>query len=346
MMELTSILVDTADRIFQKSESWPTDGFDAALWEATQQSGLDRLLLPETMGGGGDAFVDAVAIAIASGKRAAAIPLIETMVANWCLARAGLEVPEGPKSLLIANSETPPSIDRAGDLCWNGRTELPWAGAVPVTVVLALCDDALCVARLDEPVSGEQRKTIAGERVTLPDCTTAQVAKSAIAAWRGDTDEPLALFALLKAAAIVGASDALVAQAIEYANMRVQFGRPIAKFQMIQQMIARMASETAAAAAAVQHAARKFGSEGGVFAAAVAKGRASEAVGQIAATAHHVHGAIGFTAEHSLHRYSRRLWTWREQAGNEVFWYKRLGEAALREGGTTLWPRLVSGLRL
>jgi acyl-CoA dehydrogenase len=346
MTQLTSILADTADRIFQKSEPWPAGGFDAPLWEATEQSGLDRLLLPETMGGGGDAFPDAVAVAMASGKRAASIPLIETMVANWCLARVGLHVPEGPKALLVACGQSAPSVDRSGNVCWNACAELTWASAVPATVILATRDDSLCVARFDGAMTGTRRDTIAGEPMTLLDGAGTPIAADEIATWTNDEDEPLALLALLKAAAIVGASDTLVAQAIEYANIRVQFGRPIAKFQMIQQMIARMASETAAAAAAVQHAAREFGSANGVFAAAIAKGRASEAVGLIAATAHHVHGAIGFTAEHSLHRYSRRLWTWREEAGNEAFWYKRLGSAALREGGSSLWPRLVSCLRL
>lgn len=346
MTQLTSILVDTADRIFRRSEPWPAGGFDAPLWGATEQAGLDRLLLPETMGGGGDAYAEAVAIATVAGERAAAIPLVETMVANWCLARAGLEVPQGPKALLIASDQAAPSIDRAGHVRWNTSNELVWGGAVPASVILAMRDDALCVARAESPMTGAHHQTIAGEPVTLLEGATTRVADDVVAAWPAGRDEPLALFAMLKAAAMVGASDALVAQAIEYANLRVQFGRPIAKFQMIQQIIARMASETAAAAAAVQHAARAFGSANGVFAAAVAKGRASEAAGRIAAAAHHVHGAIGFTAEHSLHRYSRRLWTWREEAGNEAFWYKRLGSAALREGGTTLWPGLVSGLRL
>jgi acyl-CoA dehydrogenase len=348
MTQMTSILVETADRIFQKAEPWPAGGFDAPLWSATEQAGLDRLLLPETLGGGGDAYVDAAAIAIASGKHAAAIPLIETMVANWCLARAGLDVPEGPKALLISHADgaaTPFSDDRSC-MSWRAGTEVAWSEAARASVILALHEDVLSVVRVDAPVPGARRETLAGEPVTLADGAPVNLGNNAIARWPHASDEPLALLALLKAAAIVGAAETLVACAIEYANMRVQFGRPIAAFQMIQQMIARMASEAAAAAAAVQYAAHTFDSQSGIFAAAVAKGRASEAAGQVAAAAHHVHGAIGFTEEHSLHRYSRRLWSWREEAGNETYWNAKLGSAAFQAGGDKLWAGMVNGLSL
>jgi acyl-CoA dehydrogenase len=345
MTQLTSILVETADRIFQKAEPWPADGFDAPLWRATEQAGLDRLLLPETMGGGGDAYAEAAAIAIVSGKRAASIPLIETMVANWSLARVGLDVPDGPKALLIAGAEAPFSLVK-GSLAWSAGTEIAWAPPACATVIISLHDNALSVIRIDASLAGTHLETLAGEPVTVPNGTAISLGKGAIARWSSASDEPLALLALLKAAAIVGAADTLVASAIEYANMRTQFGRPIAAFQMIQQTIARMASEAAAAAAAVQHAARTFGSRNGVSAAAIAKGRASEAAGQVAAAAHHVHGAIGFTHEHGLHRYSRRLWTWREAAGNETYWYGRLGSAAFRDGGGRLWAGMVDGLRV
>ena len=48
--------------------------------------------------------------------------------------------------------------------------------------------------------------------------------------------------------------------------------------------------------------------------------RVGEAAGDGAAIAHQVHGAMGFTYEHSLHHFTRRLWAWREEFGNESFW--------------------------
>ena len=53
--------------------------------------------------------------------------------------------------------------------------------------------------------------------------------------------------------------------------------------------------------------------------------RVGEAAGTGAAIAHQVHGAMGFTYEHSLHHATRRLWAWREEFGNEAVWATRLG---------------------
>jgi alkylation response protein AidB-like acyl-CoA dehydrogenase len=62
--------------------------------------------------------------------------------------------------------------------------------------------------------------------------------------------------------------------------------------------------------------------------------------------AHQVHGAIGFTEEFVLQRYTKCLWTWREDAGSESAWYDLLGSAALRGGSAGLWPAFVEGAPL
>jgi acyl-CoA dehydrogenase len=103
--------------------------------------------------------------------------------------------------------------------------------------------------------------------------------------------------------------------ALTYANERVQFGRPIGKFQAVQHMLAiaagHFASATAAADALLET--ERLGEE--LFAAAIAKARCSEAAGQVAAICHQVHGAMGFTQDHPLHFASRRLWAWSERLG-------------------------------
>src|SRR5690606_29946081 len=122
-------------------------------------------------------------------------------------------------------------------------------------------------------------------------------------------EDALALAATLEAAAMIGALEQCCALSIEHANTRMQFGRQIGRFQAIQAHIARMASEAAAARAAVEHAAKALGQPGSLYWAAIAKSRASEAAGKAAAHAHQVHGAIGFTREYALQRHTRRLWT-------------------------------------
>jgi len=76
---------------------------------------------------------------------------------------------------------------------------------------------------------------------------------------------------------------------------------------------------------------------------AVAKVRVGEAAGNGAAIAHQVHGAMGFTYEHSLHHSTRRLWAWREEFGNETLWAGRLGRLIAEHGAGELWPFITEG---
>ncbi len=79
-----------------------------------------------------------------------------------------------------------------------------------------------------------------------------------------------------------------------------------------------------------------------LFAAAVAKIRAGEAAGKVSEIAHQVHGAIGFTHEHSLHHLTRRLWSWRDEFGIESDWSVELGRAVAARGPAALWPLLTA----
>jgi acyl-CoA dehydrogenase len=54
-----------------------------------------------------------------------------------------------------------------------------------------------------------------------------------------------------------------------------------------------------------------------------------------------VHGAIGFTDEHSLHLKTRRLWAWRMEYGSQTFWSQRLGREVCANGSAALWPMLT-----
>jgi acyl-CoA dehydrogenase len=118
----------------------------------------------------------------------------------------------------------------------------------------------------------------------------------------------------------------------------VQFGRPIAKFQAVQHNLAMLAGEVAAASAAADIAAEACADGIALAPVAIAKVRGGEAAGTGAAIAHQVHGAMGFTYEHSLHHATRRLWAWREEFGNEAQWAARLGRLVATRGADELWP--------
>ncbi len=141
---------------------------------------------------------------------------------------------------------------------------------------------------------------------------------------------------------MAGALDRVLALSVQYTGERVQFGRPLARFQAIQQQMAVLAGEVAAADMATKAAVAAAVSQRAFdFAVAAAKVRVGEAAGRAAAIAHQVHGAIGFTHEHSLHHATRRLWSWRDEFGNEALWQERLGWAVLEQGADRLWAYLT-----
>ena len=76
--------------------------------------------------------------------------------------------------------------------------------------------------------------------------------------------------------------------------------------------------------------------------AASAKIRCSEAAEKGGGIAHQVHGAIGFTIEHILHRYTLRALAWRDDFGHESYWAVELGKMVAARGADELWPLVAS----
>jgi acyl-CoA dehydrogenase len=146
----------------------------------------------------------------------------------------------------------------------------------------------------------------------------------------GMLERPLA--AVLAAGQMAGAMSAVQALTVEYALTRKQFGREIGRFQAVQHQIAVMTEETMAARMAAQAAFVGRPSEVTERRAATAKCRCGQAAERVCAIAHAVHGAIGVSEEHVLHRHTRRLRAWRFAHGGESWWAQRLGDWALAQG--------------
>lgn len=143
-----------------------------------------------------------------------------------------------------------------------------------------------------------------------------------------------------------GALGAALRLAIDHVNAREQFGRPLSKFQSVQQALAQLACEVAAVdAAAFALADRLDRVDGAIelarFEVAAAKLRTNRAIGAGTAIAHQMHGAIGFTADYPLHRYTRALMQWRSEGGNDAYWANDLGRQAISAGGAGLWTELT-----
>ena len=78
------------------------------------------------------------------------------------------------------------------------------------------------------------------------------------------------------------------------------------------------------------------------FEAACAKVLAGDAAGVATDICHETHGAIGFTYEHHLHFFTRRLWSWRAEFGAEAEWAEKIGRRAAARGPNALWSDITA----
>ena len=154
-----------------------------------------------------------------------------------------------------------------------------------------------------------------------------------------------ALHAAATVSLMAGAMEQALALSVEHVNTRQQFGRPLGKFQAVQQSLAVMACEVRAVDAAAGAMAARLDAAGFTdadFEIAAAKLRANRAVGVVTAIAHQVHGAIGFTQEYDLNRVTIPLMRWRGAHGNDAHWAGVLGRQVASLGGRGLWETLTA----
>ena len=339
---MDSMIFDMAERIFRDHvthalrEDAAAGNCPEALWSRIEEAGLPMALVPEEVGGFGVPAAEALGLVRIAGGHGLPLPLGETLIANALLARAGLDLPGG--RLTIAEGDGLTLTRQGAGFHVQGRLALvPFARWADRIVTIAATDGAdhllsLPVARLSlgpaQDLAGMPRDQA---RVDL-DLTDAEVAPL-----DGLTGGMRAQGALLRSLAIAGALETVLRMTVEYANDRVQFGRPIGKFQAIQQYLATMAGEAAASRVGAEMAADCHDTPAFVLAVAAAKSRTGEAAETVGALAHQVHGAIGYTREHALHHFTKRIWSWRDDFGTELDWTRELGRAALSSPRDSFW---------
>lgn len=351
MNDMRQMIADTAARIFRdhcdgdliaaaEAGFWP-----AELWQILEENGLTRAAVAEEMGGAGGNLGDAMTLVREAGRAAVPLPLAESFLAGWLLEGAGLEVPEGPLTVAPVGPADALFIEQAaGGWILNGNATIPWGAQAGHIAVIAESEAGDQVALVEvrrtrttggQNLAGEPRDAVIFNNIVLPadDVRPAgnQVSRAGL----------FRLGALARSVQIAGALDAVLAMTLAYVGDRVQFGRPLAKFQAVQQQLAVLAGQVAAAGRAADWAtAAAEAAEAGEGAEAIvaAKARAGEAAGVAAEICHQLHGAIGFTREYSLQHLSRRLWAWRDEFGPEVVWQRELGRLAAKSGPEGLWP--------
>jgi len=353
MTDTDTIIIDTTARIFRELADPQTlatsnrDDWQGPLWTALEESGLTRAWVPDDLGGAGAEITDGFDILVTAGRFAVAVPLAETLLAGWLLARAGIPVPDGPLSVAVGGQEAPITVGADGILSGSARA-VPFAGAVGHLALLAEQDGAMAVALVDaSSCTIEVGTNLAGEplgNVSFDGVTPITVSAAPDGLSPGDV---MLMGAAIRAQQMAGGLQGVLDLAVDYAKERVAFGRPIAKFQAVQHNLARLAGEVAAAVAAAGSAADSIQTtedfnEAVFLEIAAAKIRTGEAVGTGAGIAHQVFGAIGFTAEHVLQRYTKRLWAWRDDFGSESEWAVGLGAMVAANGADELWPLVAS----
>jgi acyl-CoA dehydrogenase len=344
---MDGLLSDAASRLFADEVTQAVlaaaegGAFPTALWTAIEAAGLDRALVPEAAGGFGVDPVEALSLLRLAGRAAAPVPLAETMLASWLLAEAGLELPPGV--LTLASGEAMRlTRDGPGWRLSGTMHAVAWArDAVGIAVLAAAEGQNFAVLLPHGSFETEPGANMAGEPRDTVRCdarlTSAQVAPSDLG-----FVELRAAGAATRALMIAGALEEICEMSVRYAQERSQFGKPIGRFQAVQQNLAVLAGQAAAAGAAAEICAEGFAEGIALPAIAAGKLRAGEAAGAGAAIAHQVHGAIGFTREHALHRLTRRLWAWRDEYGGEAEWGALLGRHAAALGPERLWAGIAA----
>ena len=325
--ETQQLVLQTADRLFQELAAAPAQEFSEG-WARLEEAGFSGLLVPEEEGGFGGSFADAAAVLRLAGFHGQPAPLGETIIARFLLHGAGRHSGAG---LLTLAPRCAGHIDAAR---FTGRLEAVPFGNEAETIVAALDGRLLALARRAASsvrpslhCAGEPRATLVFEDAPV------ELAASKV--------ELFALGAFARSCAMAGALDAALARSVEYANTRVQFAKPIAKFQAVQQSLAVFAEEAAAVNCAAQAAAQALDRGEARFEVACAKLRANMAAQIGVATAHQVHGAIGFTAEFGLHHLTGRLIAWSSEFGNLRYWAERAGALAAQWGAEGLWAEIT-----
>jgi acyl-CoA dehydrogenase len=349
MNDIRNDLISTVDRVLEEHcgkavrEAAEAGEWPAALWRALEEVGLTRAALPEEAGGSGLDFGDAMLVLRRSAYHAAPVPLAETMLAGRLLVAAGLDVPEGPLTIAAPSLGHALNMTQAGSALRLSGTaaRVPWGNRCAQVVVVAEHSGKTVVGLTSTAGAVKAvEKNLAGEPRALLQFDAAPVAASAPldgARMRMESEG-----ALYRSVQMAGALERILAYSLQYANERVQFGRPISKFQAVQHLLAVLAGHAAAASAAADAGVEASGVAPNEFAVAVAKARTGEAAGKGAEIAHQVHAAMGFTREHNLHYSTRRLWSWRDEFGNESYWQSRLGRFVAAKGADALWPMLTA----
>jgi len=315
-------------------------GYEPELWKKMAELGWTGLVIPEEFGGAGLSYVDLVLVLEEMGRVVLPSPFIWTAMVAEALKRGGSDaqkkalLPKIAAGNLIA---VPAYLEATAVWGAEGITLAARPSGSGFTLDGAklfvndahIADCILVAARTGG--SGEdgvtlfaiepKRAGISMSALKTMDQTRklSEVKFSGVAASAADVvgevgkgwkilSDVIDRGKVMLAAEMVGGAQKVLDITVEYAKVRVQFGRPIGSFQAVQHKCANMMIDVEGAKSAVYYAAWALSNEvaEAPLAAAVAKTAASDAYRRVSADGVQVHGGIGFTWDHDMHLYFKR----------------------------------------
>ncbi len=310
------------------------NGFDPDVWQQmSEQMGLQSLIIPEEFGGQGFGYVELIVILEEMGRALLCAPFFSSVVlAANTLIHCGDETAKGELLPQIAGgtiatlafTEENGKWDESGIAMQASESENGFTldgskmyvldgNTAEIILVAARTANGVSLFRVDADADGLTRTSLATMDQTRKQSkldfsgTPATLIGEEGKGW--DTlSTVLDLAAVGLAAEQVGGAQMCLDMAVEYAKVRVQFGRPIGSFQAIKHKCADMLLEVESAKSAAYYAgwcAAEMNDEL-PSTASLAKAYCSEAYFHAAAENIQIHGGIGFTWEHPAHLYFKR----------------------------------------
>lgn len=308
------------------------------VWATLTEVGLARLTAPEDAGGSGAGWAEAAALLRTAAAAGVAVPYAET------------DLLAGPLRRAAGLDDSSDSTSTVAVLGADGTAHrVPWAGATATVVCVRRAGGGYQLA----DVAADRLRVAPGEGISA--VPTGSITVPADVPWTPVPTTAVEAFvlrgSLVRAIQCAGAMEGMLASAIAHTTERTQFGRPLARFQSVQNLVVDIAAESVLARAAVDTAladALTTGLAGELsgFRVAVARSVVSQGLAAAVRNAHQAHGAIGTTHEHTLHRVTLPALQWRSEFGSASFWEGLLGRAAITGGADGAWPMIVEGARV
>ncbi|MCH8901919.1 MAG: acyl-CoA/acyl-ACP dehydrogenase [Chloroflexi bacterium] len=339
-----------------RAVAYDGDGRDAELWQTLADAGWTAVTIPEADGGAGLRFEDLILVLEEAGRAVLPLPLTTTLLAARTIAGASpsplrsewlSRIAGGTASVTLAlrgvNAEQPGCVAERKGNGWQlsgSRALVPYGPLADLALVEATLTDGgrgLFVVPADAPEIEWSDLQLMDRSVPQYEMSLNGVAVAAEASLFGDKDGGDAIDRLLDewraglAAESLGVGERMLELTVAYAKEREQFGRPIGANQAVKARIADMAAAVERMRAAVYHAAVKIDAEAEdrVVAVAMAKVATAEPGAFVGGQAIHVHGGIGYTWEHDLHLYFKRIKSNELLLGDGTMHLARIAEAVL-----------------